>query len=192
MWGPRRLLRCSPCIRRTCITPRYATDIIWALIAPDCLLSPGSLAKICSIFIFPNYQFVWRHLSGWAVEKLQLPVHIANSRRSLGSTTLLLRVVILPNTARWLGWNVQKYLCFASLIILSVPTFLRVKQRYAVKSRWLKVIWWLEDYILDFILSFAFYLIFKLYLQLSTVCMQYRHHILNWADSYLMETKVLK
>lgn len=83
-------------------------QLIWVLIAPDCLLSPVSLAKICSIFIFSNYRFVWQHLSGLALEKPQLLMYITNSalRHVTGSTHMLKVVSLWPrpsNTTYWFG-----------------------------------------------------------------------------------------
>lgn len=52
--------------------PVITLRLICVLIAPDCLLFPVSLAEICSIFIFPDDQFVWRHFSGLAAVELQL------------------------------------------------------------------------------------------------------------------------
>lgn len=43
---------------RYSMLPIATLQLICVMIAPDCLLSPVSLAKICSIFIFPNDQFV--------------------------------------------------------------------------------------------------------------------------------------
>lgn len=64
----------SPCTEKL---PAITTpQLICVLIAPDFLLSPDSLAKNWSIFIFPNDQFVWQHFSGLAVEKLQLLIWI--------------------------------------------------------------------------------------------------------------------
>lgn len=82
------------------LLPVTTPQFICVLIAPDCLLSPVSLAKNCSIYISPNDHFVWQHFSGLAVEKLQLLIWItkrANCFMWLDLTTCLLIAAILSH-----------------------------------------------------------------------------------------------